>query len=259
MPNELISKSKEKILEILQDIFFHNPSFGALEKPTQDGLLWIAQEGAYVWNTWQEKHPQSYICFSNINFSILHIDFSGFVFSQNASGRDSITFEGSNFFLANFRECHFPEVSFINCEFDEGADFSKSSFLNVARFARCKFGRLSSFSYARFNADVYYTACVFMGIFNFKETKITSAFFAAIQFGYDANFSCALSSESAAIESLSFEGCEFRGKANFSNRAFEGMCNFGESKTKLLQQKKAMPTFFKFSPHFSWMQISPRH
>ena len=262
---------------------------GAIEKPTKDGLLLIAELGAKTWNSWLPFEKSTKIDFSGTDFTQTDIDFSEFSFN-------SVNFDNSKFFRGNFSSCKFSgDASFRHCTFEEDAEFSScffhdaaffeccnfkhadfsnskfskeaifislksggriyfkgSKFLSDADFSGSVFSSMTNFSYAEFAKTAIFRDSKFSGPTTFHEANIWLADFRLTTFSDQFDFSCRLDSDPKPTSTVYFSGCKFEKNAIFNNRKFGNTTIFG----KITHENgKVIATRFKRAPTFHGCKI----
>ena len=138
--------------------------------------------------------------------------FCGVKFKKISSFANT-TFDNDAYFVAT----EFVTAPFPSAVFNKGAFFDYATFTHTF-FSYTKFHRTASFKHASFITSAFFQASEF----NFAN-------FESAYFGGDADFSGNTYNNNHSVQKLggiSFTGSTFTGRADFSNRIFEGFANW---------------------------------
>jgi uncharacterized protein YjbI with pentapeptide repeats len=130
------------------------------------------------------------------NRALLHIDFSGSIFSEAAAFESTVftvgtSFAGAKFIgAATFTRCTFHDsVSFVRTDFRDQADFGGTTFREEADFTGAVFAGKTDFSTIAFRGDTIYTGATFFEETAFGHTRFGKrATFIAARFKSDVWF-----------------------------------------------------------------------
>lgn len=187
--------------------------------------------------------------FSGVDFRNEPIDFGGFDFGHGACFNNAQFVSDAKFTLAKFGD----NTTFNYAQFGFNPDFSGAQFGDNTIFLEAKFGNSSWFNGAQFGRGAYFGGSQFGKWASFSGTQFESASFCDTCFEIDASFT-GLNWESMAFlysdkelmnaaksrseerglnpkafKAISFEGAEFAGYVDFSNRKFEERTSFGRT------------------------------
>jgi len=210
--------------------------------------------GKSVFNSWQQTfpHPDSHkLPPVNFDISVINNEDSSQSIRLGWSGQNSnfiidltnqefdsdlflagyvfyygVMFSGSKFkALASFDNTVFHEDAYFIATTITSGVFTGATFHKGALFDDSIFG--SNFStYARFNAVASFKRVQFSSFALFQGTHFNWASFDNATFIGNADFSG--NTTNNRFGPMSFAGSVFNGKADFSNRVFEGATNFGK-------------------------------
>ncbi|WP_372658028.1 pentapeptide repeat-containing protein, partial [Hydrogenophaga sp.] len=170
----------------------------------------LAMCGREAWNGWRAEHPvrnagqgsrANFADFSNYDLTGLDVDFSGFVFGEDAV-----------FSVCQFgRRARFERsvldsgANFSGARFEGGLNFEGASFGDFVRFDDIEVGGPAQFEAAQFGHDCRFSNAIFSDSVSFQGAV----------FGVVAGFSGA-----CFLGVLHFDGAIFGGSADFENTVF---------------------------------------
>ncbi len=257
----------------------HTVTIADPENITRDECLALARCGADAWNKWRDEFPliqlgvdefRNIADFSGVDFRSNVIDFFDLRLGDHAKFHGAIFDHQSNFVehvfgsFVDFSKAHFKyrgsfgraafghSVNFSGAIFgDGGADFEGASFGTWANFCSAVFLGRANFQGTRFGKFAFFLGTVFDD----------AADFSAAQFGSHAGFMgrswdvlnrqfkkfAPVAYQSSDLKELRpdafnyccFDGCEFEGVVNFSNREFLEAASFSSLKSDLQIRRRA--------------------
>lgn len=262
---------------------------GKPEQPTQAGFIELAKAGKDVWNAWRAEWPKPRADFGTVDFRKGPIDFSGFVFGNEANFAGAMFGPSSKFLGAHFGNLAcFVGAQFGNQAFLDGAQFGNfalfdgAQFDAMAHFVGTHFGVRASFAGAQFGSGARFDGAQFDAS-EHEGSADAASFDKADTARFDAwtkeqseglwrtvcgddevavqeriNLAERLDLRSDTFRSISFAGAEFESDVSFRNRKFLGTTRFDALADSLgvpapgggLRVIKARPMLFLGIPDF---------
>lgn len=245
---------------------------------TRDECLALARCGADAWNVWRDEFPllqlgvdefRNTADFSGVDFRDNFIDFFGLRLGDHARFRGAVFDHQVNFVEHVFGRF----VDFSGARFEYRGTFGRASFGHSVNFSGAVFGAAGAdFEGASFGSWANFCSALFLGRANFQGARFGSfAFFLGTVFDAAAEFSAAKFGPHAAFmgrnwDVLSrqfenftptsyepdnlkqlrpnafsyccFDGCEFEGVVNFSNREFLEAASFSTLKNEVRVRRR---------------------
>ncbi len=230
----------ESLDPLYRDVF-RDPENGIPDSISSAGCLALAQLGKEAWNTWRSKYPtkktpsgdwQNNADFYCHDFRVSKIDFSGFNFGN----------------AANFNGTVFPQfASFNGALFGAEATFTGAQFASEASFKDCIFGQGARFNGTQFSNDatfenaIFDTGIRFVGLTWEQLGEYYSGRSGKV--GKAKKWAEKRTLSPSTFKSICFDGTQFKGTVDFSNRTFLGLTTFNSV-------KKSVNTSFAVAPKF---------
>jgi uncharacterized protein YjbI with pentapeptide repeats len=237
-------------IELLDPLYrdvFRDPANGTVGNISKAGCLALAALGKEAWNAWRIAFPAyknladdwvNTVNFSGHDFRTVEVDFSSFNFGAHAN------FSGAVFPRnVNFSEAIFGiEASFTGTQFASRVSFNRCYFDCDARFNGTQFSNEASFRGAVFETGVRFVGRAWEQLSKYyseRKGKVEQAKKWADKRGLSPS----------SFKSIYFNGAQFKGRVNFSDRSFLGQTSFGKDEFGNKASFKVAPKFHNCKLH----------